>query len=124
MKLIALSITWMCTSAFSPANTITVHTHNSKTITAIRTATDDNTYYINEERRGLMNLILVSSVAVTIGGLAIPYFAFFMPPIAAGGTGLTIAKDKIGKDIVLSEYLQDKQLGDRSLVQGLRGDAT
>lgn len=71
-----------------------------------------------------MNLILVSSVAVTIGGMAIPYFAFFMPPIAAGGTGLTIAKDKIGKDIVLSEYLQDKQLGDRSLVQGLRGDAT
>ena len=71
-----------------------------------------------------MNLILVSSVATTVGGLAIPYFAFFMPPRVDGGSGLTIAKDKIGNDIVASKYLENKKLGDRSLVQGLRGDAT
>jgi cytochrome b6-f complex iron-sulfur subunit len=124
MKLIVLSIAWMCTSAFSPGYINAVHTHNPKTMTAIRAATDDNIYYINEDRRSLMNLILVSSLATTIGGMAIPYFAFFMPPIAIGGTGLTIAKDKVGKDIVVSEYFQDKKLGDRSLVQGLRGDAT
>jgi cytochrome b6-f complex iron-sulfur subunit len=124
MKLLILSVAFMCASAFSPPNMKAAYTHSSESITTNKAATDENMYYINEDRRGLMNLILVSSLAVTIGGMAVPYFAFFMPPREAGGSGLTIAKDKIGKDILVSEYLQDKKFGDRSLVQGLRGDAT
>ena len=98
-------------------------THSRKSITN-KAVTDENMYYINEDRRGLMNLILVSSLAVTIGGVAVPYLAFFMPPRETGGSGLTIAKDKKGNVILASEYLKDKQVGDRTLVQGLRGDAT
>ena len=71
-----------------------------------------------------MNLILVGSVAITVGGLAVPYVAFFVPPSATGVSGETTAKDVIGNDIILSKYIEQKKPGDRSLVQGLRGDAT
>jgi hypothetical protein len=37
-------------------------------------------YYIDEERRFTMNLILLGSAAVTVGGLAVPFVAFFVPP--------------------------------------------
>ncbi|KAL7461126.1 hypothetical protein ACHAXS_001555, partial [Conticribra weissflogii] len=48
-------------------------------------------FYIDQNRRNLMNLILVGSAAVTVGGIAVPYVTFFVPPGAAGGTGVTPA---------------------------------
>merc|ERR1719253_597300 len=51
-----------------------------------------------------MNLILVGSAAVTIGGLAVPYIAFFVPPGSGGGSGGSTAKDALGNDIFAAEY--------------------
>merc|ERR1712157_415137 len=76
------------------------------------------------ERRNLMNLILAGSAAVTWGGLAIPYIAFFFPPGSGGAGGGIPAKDALGNDIVAAEYLAAKPAGDRNLAQGLKGDAT
>ena len=81
-------------------------------------------YYIDEERRFLMNLILVGSAALTVGAIGVPYIAFFVPPGSGGGTGGIPAKDALGNDIFAQAYLQSKPVGDRSLAQGLKGDAT
>lgn len=80
--------------------------------------------YIDQNRRNLMNLILVGSAAVTVGGLAVPYVLFFLPPGAGGGDGGTPAKDALGNDLNKAEYLASKKPGDHSLAQGLKGDAT
>lgn len=80
---------------------------------------------IDQDRRSLMNLIVLGSGLVTLTGMGIPYFAFFYPPSPATGVGGSIlAKDKNGVDIVAADYLASKPAGDRSLVQGFRGDAT
>ncbi len=71
-----------------------------------------------------MNLILVGSAAVTVGGLAVPYALFFVPPGAGGGSGSTPAKDALGNELFAKEYLASKKPGDHSLAQGLKGDAT
>ena len=80
--------------------------------------------YIDEERRFLMNLILVGSGALTVGAIGIPYIAFFVPPGSGGGSGGTPAKDALGNDIFAQAYIDSKGANDRSLAQGLKGDAT
>jgi cytochrome b6-f complex iron-sulfur subunit len=80
--------------------------------------------YIDDERRFLMNLIVVGSTAVTVGAFGIPYIAFFFPPGAGGGSGGSPAKDALGNDLLAKEYLASKPALDRSLAQGLKGDAT
>lgn len=87
-------------------------------------AATEGEFYIDQNRRSLMNLILVGSAATTVGGLAVPYLAFFVPPRAGGGTGITTAKDAVGNEVMAKEYLASKKPGDHSLVQGLKGDAT
>jgi cytochrome b6-f complex iron-sulfur subunit len=81
-------------------------------------------YYIDEERRFLMNLILVGSAALTVGAIGVPYIAFFVPPGSGAGTGGIPAKDALGNDLFAQAYLESKPVGDRSLAQGLKGDAT
>ena len=81
-------------------------------------------YYIDEERRFTMNLILLGSAAVTVGGLAVPFVAFFVPPGTGGGAGGVSAKDALGNDLFAKAYIASKPAGDRSLAQGLKGDAT
>ena len=80
--------------------------------------------YIDEERRFLMNLILLGSGALTVGAIGVPYIAFFVPPGAGGGAGGSPAKDALGNDIFAQAYLSEKGANDRSLAQGLKGDAT
>lgn len=80
--------------------------------------------YIDDERRFLMNLIVVGSTAVTVGAIGFPFVAFLFPPGAGGGAGGTPAKDALGNDIIAKEYLASKPAKDRSLAQGLKGDAT
>ena len=80
--------------------------------------------YIDEERRFLMNLILLGSGALTVGAIGIPYILFFVPPGAGGAGGGVPAKDALGNDIFAQAYLSEKPAGDRSLAQGLKGDAT
>jgi len=80
--------------------------------------------YIDSNRRTLMNLILVGSTLVTVGGLAVPYVLFFIPPGSGGGGGGVSAKDALGNELFAKDYLESKKVGDRSLAQGLKGDAT
>lgn len=71
-----------------------------------------------------MNLILLGSVAATVGGLGGPFLYFFYPPSAGGGGGALIAKDAVGDSVTFKGWLDTHQIGDRKLVQGLKGDAT
>jgi len=95
----------------------------ARSLTNLNMASSDE-FYIDQDRRNLMNLILVGSAAVTVGGLAVPYIAFFIPPGSGGGAGGVPAKDALGNNIMAEAYLAAKQVGDHSLAQGLKGDAT
>jgi cytochrome b6-f complex iron-sulfur subunit len=120
MKLFSVVATLLAfgsAAAFAPAPRVT-----GLSTTARMAASDE--LYIDMDRRNLMNLILVGSAAVTVGGLAIPYIAFFVPPGAGGGSGGSTAKDALGNDIFLASYLETHPAKDRSLAQGLKGDAT
>lgn len=94
----------------------------SKTLKVSEIASDGD--YIDQERRNLMNLILLGSATITVGGLAVPYLSFFVPPTSPNAGGAIAAKDALGHDIDAMSYLASHPAGDRSLVQGLSGDAT
>lgn len=104
-------------TAFAPAKVA------SRSLVSTNMAAEGE-YYIDEERRFLMNLILVGSGAVTVGAIGIPYIAFFVPPGSGGGSGGIPAKDALGNDIFAQAYIESKGAGDHSLAQGLKGDAT
>jgi cytochrome b6-f complex iron-sulfur subunit len=75
-------------------------------------------------RRQFMNLLSFGAVTGTaIGGLY-PVIKFFIPASSGSGGGGVTAKDALGNDIIVSDYLTDHPVGDRSLVQGLKGDPT
>merc|ERR1719422_1467473 len=109
-------------AGFAPAP-ISVQ-QRSAALSPVSMAAAESEFYIDQNRRNLMNLILVGSAAVTVGGLAIPYILFFVPPGAGGGSGGTPAKDALGNEIFEKDYLASKSAGDHSLAQGLKGDAT
>lgn len=75
-------------------------------------------------KRGTMNWLLAGAVAAPAAGLAGPFALFFVPPKVGGGAGGQVAKDALGNDVKQSAWLATHQPGDRSLVQGLKGDAT
>lgn len=75
-------------------------------------------------RRQFMNLLSFGAVTGTaIGGLY-PVIKFFIPASSGGGGGGVTAKDALGNDIIVSDYLTNHPAGDRSLAQGLKGDPT
>ena len=120
MKLLSAVVGLIAASsafAFAPAPM------GSRAVTSTKMAASEE-FYIDGERRFLMNLILLGSATVTVGALAVPYIAFFVPPGAGGGSGGITAKDALGNDIFAKDYLASKPAGDRSLAQGLKGDAT
>jgi len=77
------------------------------------------------QKRTLMNLILLGGgvlpVVATLGG---PFLYYFYPAGVGGGTGGLIAKDAVGDDVTFKSWLETHQVGERKLVQGLKGDAT
>jgi len=107
-------------AAFAPAP-VNV---NARAVAPVNMAAAEGEFYIDQNRRNLMNLILVGSAAVTVGGLAVPYILFFVPPSAGGGGNGVSAKDALGNDLIEKDYLASKKPGDHSLAQGLKGDAT
>ena len=120
MKLLSLVASFAAFSSafgFAPAPITT-----SRVSTSLNAGAEE--LYIDQDRRNLMNLILVGSAAVTVGGLGLPYIYFFYPPSAGGGGGGVSAKDALGNDLFAKEYLEAKLPGDHSLAQGLKGDAT
>jgi hypothetical protein len=60
--------------AFAPAPIVT-----RSTVSVQMAASEE--FYIDDERRFLMNLLMVGAGAVTVGGFGIPYILFFVPPV-------------------------------------------
>jgi cytochrome b6-f complex iron-sulfur subunit len=71
-----------------------------------------------------MNLLTFGTVGGVAAGALYPVIKYFIPPTSAGAGGGVLAKDALGNDIVLSEYLTSHLAGDRSLAQGIKGDPT
>ena len=75
-------------------------------------------------RRQFMNLLTFGAVTGTALGALYPVVKYFIPPsVGAVGGGVT-AKDALGSDIVVSNFLASHAAGDRVLAQGLKGDPT
>ncbi len=75
-------------------------------------------------RRQFMNLLTFGTITGVALGALYPVVKYFIPPASGGAGGGVTAKDALGDDIVVSEYLKDHPAGDRSLAQGLKGDPT
>jgi len=75
-------------------------------------------------RRNMMNALLLGSVAGPILVLPAVLISFLIPAKTGGGGGGIIAKDALGNDVKVADWIAAKGAGDRSLVQGLKGDAT
>lgn len=92
-------------------------------VTKLRAAEDD--FVPDMERRNIMNAILLfGGVGPAVTALGVPYILFFIPPNSGGGGGGTPALTKAGDAITVDGWLNGHQIGDRELVQGLKGDAT
>jgi len=78
----------------------------------------------DRNKRNIMNLLLAGAVAAPAVGLAGPFALFFVPPSVGGGGGGQVAKDALGNDVKATTWLASHPIGDRSLAQGLKGDAT
>ena len=107
-------------SAFAPAMPIQTRSSNS----LVMKATASEEFYIDDERRFIMNVLMVGAGLTVVAEFGIPFVLFFLPPGAGGDGGGIPAKDALGNDIIAAEYLKSKPAGDRSLAQGLKGDAT
>jgi cytochrome b6-f complex iron-sulfur subunit len=75
-------------------------------------------------RRQFLNLLMVSAGATTVLGALYPVVQYFIPPSSGGGSGGTTAKDALGNDVLVSDFLASHAPGDHVLVQGLKGDPT
>lgn len=75
-------------------------------------------------KRSLMNLLLVGAIGLPGTSLVGGYAYFFVPPSSGGGEGGQSAKDANGNDVKAPAWLASHGAGDRSLTQGLKGDAT
>jgi cytochrome b6-f complex iron-sulfur subunit len=124
MKLLSLVTVFIAAGSVSPFAPAKVVPQSHVRTNMAADAADDEEYYINEERRFLLNLILVGSATLTVGAIGVPYFAFFVPPVVEGGPGETSAQDVLGNDLFAKPYLHSKPAGDRSLALGLKGDPT
>jgi cytochrome b6-f complex iron-sulfur subunit len=122
MKLLVALLSLLgSTAAFAPALSLASARSRSVVLAATNAAED---FYIDDERRFTMNVIMVGSGLTTVAMFGIPFVAFFFPPGSGSGNAGVTAKDALGADIVAKTYLAAKQAGDRSLAQGLKGDAT
>tara|TARA_Y100001968_G_scaffold61058_1_gene51873 strand:+ start:1286 stop:1813 length:528 start_codon:yes stop_codon:yes gene_type:complete len=75
-------------------------------------------------RRQFMNLLTFGTVTGVAIGALYPVANYFTPLRAGGGGGGSSAKDELGNPVTASGWLSKHPVGDRSLVQGLKGDPT
>ncbi len=75
-------------------------------------------------RRQFMNFLTFGTITGTALGALYPVIKYFIPPSSGGTGGGLVAKDALGKDILVSEFLSSHNPGDRTLAQGLKGDPT
>ncbi|MDX2212436.1 MAG: cytochrome b6-f complex iron-sulfur subunit [Oculatellaceae cyanobacterium bins.114] len=75
-------------------------------------------------RRQFMNVLLLGAGATTVLGALYPVVKYFIPPSSGATGGGVVAKDALGKDIAVSDFLASHAPGERALAQGLKGDPT
>ena len=75
-------------------------------------------------RRQVMNLLTFGAITGVALGALYPVVSYFIPPGEAGSSGGSLAHDELGKPIAASGWMASHPEGDRSLVQGLKGDPT
>lgn len=75
-------------------------------------------------RRQFMNLLTFGAITGTALGALYPVVKYFIPPSSGGAGGGVTAKDALGNDINISEFVASHKSGDRVLAQGLKGDPT
>jgi cytochrome b6-f complex iron-sulfur subunit len=75
-------------------------------------------------RRQFMNFLTFGAVTGTALGALYPVVKYFIPPSSGSGSGGVTAKDALGNDISVSDFLASHKTGERTLAQGLKGDPT
>jgi cytochrome b6-f complex iron-sulfur subunit len=75
-------------------------------------------------RRQFMNLLTFGTITGVAAGALYPVVKYFIPPSAGGTGGGVVAKDALGNNVIVSEFLASHNPGDRVLAQGLKGDPT
>jgi cytochrome b6-f complex iron-sulfur subunit len=75
-------------------------------------------------RRQFMNLLTFGTITGVAAGALYPVVKYFIPPSSGGSGGGVTAKDALGNDVIVSEFLSTHNPGDRTLAQGLKGDPT
>lgn len=75
-------------------------------------------------RRQFMNLLTFGTITGIAAGALYPVVSYFIPKSSGSAGGGITAKDKLGSDISASAFTANRQPGDRSLAQGLKGDPT
>jgi cytochrome b6-f complex iron-sulfur subunit len=75
-------------------------------------------------RRQFMNLLTFGTVTGVALGALYPVVKYFIPPSSGGAGGGLTAKDALGNDVIISQFLANHKPGERTLAQGLKGDPT
>ncbi|TVQ58604.1 MAG: cytochrome b6-f complex iron-sulfur subunit [Spirulina sp. DLM2.Bin59] len=75
-------------------------------------------------RRQFMNLLTFGAITGTALGALYPVVKYFIPPATGGAGGGVTAKDALGNNVSVSEFVANRKAGDRALTQGLKGDPT
>ncbi len=75
-------------------------------------------------RRQFMNLLTFGTITGTALGALYPIVKYFIPPSSGAAGGGVVAKDELGQDILVDQYLANHPANSRSLAQGLKGDPT
>ncbi len=75
-------------------------------------------------RRQFMNLLTFGAVTGTALGALYPIVKYFIPPSSGTGGSGVLAKDALGNDVIVNDFLTSHAVGDRVLTQGLKGDPT
>lgn len=75
-------------------------------------------------RRQFMNLLTFGTVTGVALGVLYPFTKYFLPPSSGASGGGAIAKNELGNDVSVTDFLDRNNTGARVLVQGLKGDPT
>lgn len=75
-------------------------------------------------RRQFMNFLTFGAVTGTALGALYPVVKYFIPPSSGAAGGGVTAKDALGNDISVTNFLASHNAGERALAQGLKGDPT
>tara|TARA_Y100000748_G_C15494580_1_gene487762 strand:- start:80 stop:811 length:732 start_codon:yes stop_codon:yes gene_type:complete len=85
---------------------------------------DTSTFVPDMQRRSIMNCVLLASAAVPVTWLLGGFLYFLVPPSGnSDAQAGTTALDANGDAVLSNKWIKEHPFPERSLVQGLRGDA-